>query len=335
MSVFAPHPFLAVIALAVGGIGVGSSPPGDGLGQVSLGPAGDARCPSESTCQTFTVSACPDVAADAPGVMSIGEPVGSVDGRGTVAFFSGGGGESWWSGGHATKESLLDDLHDEGFRTVEVRWERPWLNASQDERAGTARLACRPATIIGWIHDHLAGPRAGANVDGRCGFCITGNSGGASQVSYALELYGQEDILDAVIPTSGPPHAAEEQGCVDVAGFPYLTPSNRAHIDGSWGYLHGDGPCTAHGDGFDFHDEWLHNSVETAGTDYNHPTTRVQFIFGGRDHTNAPAHARTYETALQAHGSPMVSEVEVPTMGHGIGSPDGLAALRTALEWPG
>lgn len=52
---------------------------------------------------------------------------------------------------------------------------------------------------------------------------MTDNSGGSSQVSYALELYGFEGILDAVIPTSNPPHAAQEKGCFDVAGFTYLT----------------------------------------------------------------------------------------------------------------
>lgn len=323
--------FTVLAAIAVGAVLLAScQPPPNPRGQLTLRSGSDPSCPVGSTCQPFTVSACPGVAADGPGVFAIGEPTSGVARRGTVAFFSGGGGGAWWSGGHA---AFLATLRQDGFRTVEVRWEQPWSDAAPGERTGTAKLACRPATAIAWIHDHLYDPAtSGPTVRGRCGFCVTGNSGGSSQISYSLELYGLEDELDAIIPTSGPPQAAQEKGCLDVPGFEYLTSGNRDIIDGAFGYLRGDGPCAAHGVGFDFSAQWRSNSVETAGGDYDHPKTRVQFIFGAQDHTNSPTHGRTYEQALIDHGSPLVSEVVVANMGHGIGSPDGLAALRAALE---
>ncbi len=334
MNTTVRHGLLAAIVLALASLALSACTPTYTLGQLGLQDGGDPRCPSGSTCQPFTVSNCPGVAADVPGVLSIGEPSTGVGQRGTVAFFSGGGGGEWWSAGGTQKVTFLAQLRADGFRTVEVRWVRPWSDASDGERAGTAKLACRPATAISWIHDHLYTQPAteAPTVRGRCGFCVTGNSGGSSQISYSLELYGLENKLDAIFPTSGPPQAAQEKGCLDVPGFTYNTTDNRNTIDGAFGYLHGDGPCVAHGAGFDFHDQWLRNSVETAGTDYDHPDTRVRFIFGAKDTTNSPAHGRTYEQALLDHGSPLVSEVVVADMAHGIGSPDGLAALISAIE---
>jgi hypothetical protein len=170
---------------------------------------------------------------------------------------------------------------------------------------------------------------------GRCGFCITGNSGGSSQSSYALSHYGLESILDAVVPSGGPPHAAQTKGCLRNPGQEryWYESGSAATIDSSYGFRGTSGPCALHDSSFV--PRWDEESVDTGGSDYVHPATRVHFIFGGADASVAPAHGQDYVNRLKASGSPYVTVEVIPGMPHSIAhSPEGLAALRSALANP-
>ena len=167
---------------------------------------------------------------------------------------------------------------------------------------------------------------------GRCGFCITGNSGGATQVSYALSHYGLDGILAAVVPSGGPPHAALAKGCLGSDPVYRFLPGSAGVIDSSYGAgRRGSGPCARGGAAFA--SRFQQDAVDTGGSDYVHPRTRVVFLFGGRDETVGPAHGMDYLARLRSARSPRVSVKNIPGMPHAIaGSPEGLAVLRATVK---
>lgn len=291
------------------------------------------RCPdgSEWTCTGFEV-ACPDVAAVAGGELAVAGSTSAV--RGMVVLFSGGEGTGWWSLGSTLTDAFTDDLRARGFEVVQVRWEQPgWWTASAGELAGPQRLACRPATVVHHLHaTRYAALGVDGGATGRCGFCVTGNSGGASQVSYLLSHYGQETILDAVVPTSGPPHAALARGCLREPGDGAYWFSGAAsrRIDVSYGFLSGGGPCEQHDAVFE--ERWDSDSVDTGALDLVHPQTRVHFVFGAQDPSEAKPHGQDYLERLQQAGSPLIDVTEVASMAHRVQDDSaGLDALTDAL----
>lgn len=290
------------------------------LGTVARGPA--AACLPGFRCEGFAVS-CPAVRREATGTIAIAD---AAEPRGLVALFSGGPGKSFWGEESPAALRFLDDLRGRGLSLVLVRWKTPWLAAVAGEEAGPAHLACRPATVVRWIADELYAPLELAPTGGACGFCITGNSGGASQVAYTLSHYGLDGIVDAVVPTSGPVHAALSKACLPGGGALRYVPIQARRIDISYGARSG-GPCER-GDA-SFARRFAEDGAD--GGDRTHPSTRVHVIVGGGDGSNAPGLARQYVRALRAGGSPVKLEV-VAGMGHDVhGSADGLAALRAAL----
>jgi hypothetical protein len=244
-------------------------------------------------------------------------------------FFSGAFGTQHWAT-NSMSNAWLTSLAAAGYEVVQVSWATPgWESASSGEDAGQAHVACRPATVIRWVHDNLfqslGAPGGGVGV---CGFCVTGNSGGASQISYALAYYGLAPILNGVFPSSGPPHAALAKGCLNQAGFEY-GPYALQIIDSSNGYVGASGPCAKHDPSFTT--RWNQESVDTNGTSYYYPTTRLHFIFGGQDTQSAKTHAGDYLARLS--GTPMIAQETVASMAHEIeASPLGMAALLATIQ---
>ncbi len=300
------------------------------LGQLLILP-GQPLCIPGYTCRFFEVTDCPNVRQAAQGIFAVSLPAGSP--RGLIMFFSGAYGTEWWSAGGGLAGDFINHLLRNGVEVVQVKWIDSWLISSPGEDSGSGNLACRPATAVRWIHDSLYSPLGIKNSIGRCGFCITGNSGGASQVAYSLSFYGLASIVDAAIPTSGPPHAAQDKGCLrDPSQASYWYDAEATiHIDASYGFAQNQqGPCALHDPAWQ--GQWVAQSVDTGANSLVYPTTRVVFIIGGLDPSSAPAHAGDFYDALVAASSPMVSWEFVPTMGHGIQlSRDGLAALQQAI----
>jgi hypothetical protein len=194
-------------------------------------------------------------------------------------------------------------LTTDGFTTVVIVWTDSWLQSAPGEQAGPARLACRAATAIQWIHDNLYGRLGLAASPRTCGFCVTGNSGGASQAAYALSFYGLGGIIDGAVLTDGPPHAAIAQGCLGVKGYAYDQDS-ASKIDLSYGYTQGGGPCEQHDQSFA--QRWRQDSVDGGGV-YFLPKTRVVFLFVSGDPTPGPPHGKAYLAKLRSARSPFVS----------------------------
>ncbi len=308
-----------------------ATPPPLPVGTVTAVPNVPRDCPAGSVCAVFNVT-CPGVRESRMAVTATRRPVSGTTPRGMVLFFSGDLGQSWWAN-EPGSIAFLDRLQARGFVTIQVRWAQGWSVAAAGEDAGSGRLACRPASMIRWLHDNRYVPlRVPPAAIGRCGFCITGNSAGASQVSYALSFYGLDPILDGVFPTSGPPHAAQDKGCLRRPGESrYAYGGNAIVFDQAHGYLTG-GPCRNADPAFLA--RWLAESVDTGGRDFVHPETRVHFIHSDIDPPAVP-HALDYIARLRRSGTPSLNEQVIPGMPHRLqASAAGLDALFRAILGP-
>lgn len=287
-------------------------------------------CPDGFTCSGFEVTA-PGVAETARGFLAVA-PYTSATPRGLVTFFTGGSGGDWWTDEARALPAFANDLRAQGFSVAQVKWANSWLGSSSGNDAGTAHLGARPATVIRHVHDNYYLPLGiTPGPVGQGGFVITGNSGGASQVSYALSHYGLEDILDVVIPTGGPPHSALAKSMLSNPGEEgYWYPlGTRRFIDRDFGYFGGNGPGVRQDR--DFLPRWLEESVSTGGNDYYHPDTRIHFIIGERD-SPMQAVASDYFDRLLDEGSPSVTWEIAPGTPHFVaGTPQGRAALMAAI----
>jgi hypothetical protein len=286
-----------------------------------------ASCSSDRLCEIQFEVSCPDVQEDARGTFLVLLP--SEPARGVVMFFLGGLGTG--EGGEGINRLVAQGLARDGFEVVILRWIDSWLTSAPGEDIGVAKLGCRPSTAIRWTYNELY-QRLDALDPGRgaCGFCVTGNSGGASQAALALAFYGQASIVDAAILSSGPPHAALDEGCLGEPGFAF-GPREATTIDLSYGFSSGGGPCLS-GDA-SFTDRWRADSIDSGGRTYSYPQTRVEFIFGANDPSATPAHGRAFLDRLRQAGSPYLSEQTVGQMAHTLQiSPTGRAALEQALR---
>lgn len=216
-----------------------------------------------------------------------------------------------------------------GFTIVQVSWLNNWLESSPGNDAGQAHLGCRPATVIKYVYDTYYVP-LGVRPShvGEAGFVITGNSGGASQVGYALTHYGLDEIVDVVIPTGGPPHSALAKSCTGVRGY-HFDLGTRQFIDRGFGFFDGNGPAARQDPAFI--PRWLEESHATGGNDYFHPRTRVHFIIGENDR-GMQTIGGDYYNRLRSERTPFVAWEIAPNTPHLVVSTEaGRAALKNAI----
>ncbi len=264
---------------------------------------------------------CPDVLETLSAKLIIGEPTAPT--AGTVLFFAGGGGTGDWVGTDETAAGVVRDVQAAGFRTVQVQWDRGWLDG-ESAIEGHAKLACRPATVTSWIHDE-----SGLHQDG--GFCATGNSGGAAQIAYMLSHYGLDETIDLAVVSEGPPTAAMDRGCFgndpDDQPFRYL-PVTAARIDLGFGFESG-GPCATR----DASQERLFQeaSVLAPGADLDHPATAIHVLLGERSDSEAHAHARAWFEALNSADNDVSLEIVARTPHRVQSTVEGAAAIRDAI----
>ena len=298
------------------------------LGSLASKTLSRSNCPSGYACEGFEVS-CPGIPENATGFLGVSHNLTAP--RGLVVFFTGGGGGGWWSDTNQGAENLAIELRNQGFFIVQVSWRDVWWGSSPGLDAGVAHLACRPATVIKYIYDTYYIPLGVRSKKGEAGFCITGNSGGAGQVSYALSHYGLDDILDVVIPTGGPPFAVLAKSCMrnPKQRKYWYPPITLEKIDRAFGFFDGNGPAVRHDPAFIT--RWKQESVRNGGNDYYHPNTRIQFLIGEEDNKQR-AVARDYYRRLRKKGSPYVSWKVVPQTPHlVIGTSAGLDLLKEAI----
>jgi hypothetical protein len=303
------------------------------LGEVEV-LSGPVQC-ADGTCYEIRVT-CPEVAAPARARLKVVAPSGASP-RGTILFATGLFGFGLYEQIGGETRRILADLSAAGFRTVQLEWIDSWLIASPGKEEGHVRLACRPATVARWVHDHFYEPLPSA------AFCATGQSGGAAQVSYMLSHYGLKEILAMVVPSGGPPMGRIDRLCSpdDPA---YIRPEGtRKLIDTGFGFVPpGDprtlngkdvpaiGPCSR-GD-VSFREKFRQASVASGEGDYVYPQTMVWFVFEGVE-DSALLSGTTYYDLLVRAGSPFVGKTVVPGVNEGqlIRSREGTDKIRDVL----
>ena len=310
------------IALGLGAL-KSQSPTPRPLGSFTLGQLGapTSGCPAGFTCYNFK-TICPNIVQthNGDGHIAIRQPAGVA--TQLDIFFPGAGGEFWYKNGTLVNP-FYQQLIAAGHIVVDVQWSNNiWYSAAAGELAGPEALACRPATVMRWVHDNWlpAGVR----------YVVIGSSAGSSAVSYSLTTYGLDSLVQLLVPVSGPPHARLTYNCLNPSTADALGTSGEGVIDNSWGYVNGSyGPCHFHDPSFT--PEWDTNSVETGGINYFWPTTPVHFIVGGKDTQGIRDNATAFFNVLTGSGTAASYQV-VPNMGHTMqGSQDGLDALLTVL----
>jgi hypothetical protein len=309
------------------------------LGELTETGSGAGRgmaCPDGAECTEFEVT-CPGVPD--PGVGSMAVSPAQADPAGVVVLFSGGKGSNWWEDGvrkgSAEAHPFVGDLQSAGYEVVQVRWDQGFSTNPSGEGIGFAKAACRSATAVDWAHEHRYVPLGLDPPVGACGFCISGNSGGSSQSAWSLTHYGLAPEVDAAILTSGPPHAGIAAGCLQTGDEAlWYDQSTSKGFDEVYGPGRGaQGACTSHDPSYG--DLMTADGIDTGGSDYDYPETRVVFIVGTNDQTVAPAHAQGYVDRLREDGSPLVDVVDLQ-MGHEITqSQAGLQAMFQAITQRG
>ena len=293
------------------------------LGIFTLGTVGApaSGCPSRFTCYNFTTS-CPNIVQthNGDGHIAIMRPAGAA--TQLDIFFPGAGGR-FWDRNPMLVDPFYQQLIAAGHIVVDVQWSNGiWYSAAAGELAGPEALACRPATVMRWVHDNWL-PAA-------VRYAVIGSSAGSSAVSYSLTTYGMDSLVQLLVPISGPPHARLTYNCLNPSPDDALGTNGEHVIDVSWGYVNDTyGPCYFHDPNFT--SEWDANSVETGGINYFWPSTQVHFIVGGQDTQGIRDNATALFHFLTANSTAATYEV-VPNMGHPIAqSQDGLNALLTVL----
>jgi hypothetical protein len=210
---------------------------------------------------------------------------------------------------------------------VLLKWPKGWLASSPGERAGPVVLACRPATVIDWLHRTLYRPLNRPTGGAGCGFCLSGNSAGSSAIAYAMAFYGLDRFVDGMVLTGGPPHTAIAEGCMRDDGLAY--PGETPHvIDASYGFQSA-GPCERADPSW--RPTWKADSLDLAGRDYLYPSTRILLMVGAEDDSGAAEHQARYLEVLRRAKDPAVEQETIPGMTHAVtASSEGLARMR---EW--
>lgn len=305
-------------------------------GRVVAEGAGTGRTGYTVRRLTVRVAGLPDVNVDC----AIREADGGQAARvGTIVFFGGSDGTFYWDAGQNPGTPGADFLYRltaENWQVIQPKWGTAWDDAPVGERWGIARLAARNAAVVKYLRDTYA--QAGT-------YIVSGNSGGASVAAWMVTHYGLVGMMDAVIPTSGPPHAVLRKGGSRNAGDEdyWYEASAANNIDGSYGYpTDGTGP-TATGDESVLGSQWARDShVEGARAFRSDSRFRIVISDGINFGRNGSAVTTADQTSAQQHGLDLGdlygergidhSMSIVPGMEHEIrGSRMGLQALEAAI----
>src|SRR5262249_47236449 len=227
--------------------------------------------------------------------------------KGMIVHYAGDTGALWWDASPnptAFAATYFNNLLAAGYDMVQVKWSGSgWMFAQPGVQTGHKLLGCRPATVAKWVHDNLwtNGTR----------YILSGSSGGASQVAYSMLYLYSPNIVDLLIPESGPVFSDMFDGCVTRGIYGYAP--KYTMVDTAFGFGGTTGPC-ANADP-SYAANWAANSNDTCGPTLLYPPTVIHMIEGAIDTSSAGPHAIKYRDALLAAGQPVQYET-VPLMGH-------------------
>lgn len=304
----------------------------DGLGSVDNvpGSCSNGSLPRTS-CRLLRVS-CPDV-ADVQVEIRITDPPTGTSRIGTVVLGTGGGGTSYYEG-DAVARAMMLDLSDAGYRLVQRQWigGDGWITGP----GGFPAVSCRYATLLQYIHDNIHQSSLTEAL------CATGNSGGSSEIAYALARWGRGMILDAAVPTGGPPMGRLDHGCLDGADAAWQaecatlvgTSSTCAPISCSYSAsaamlidsAYGADHCAT--TDATFRPTFLADSAAAPTNTFSYPATKLDFIYGADDCTEAVPLGLAFASQVT---SPKTITF-VPNTPHPVFStPEGATAIYNAI----
>lgn len=271
-------------------------------------------CPTVATCTPYTVS-CPGL-PDAKFVVGISPS--TVTPKAVLMLFSGGSSGGWWSDASGDIAALLPPVRAMGYTVLQVRWASGiYAVGGSTEDFGPAKLMCRAATAQRFIHDYYYQPLDINPVGvGVCGFCVSGNSGGANLIGYGLTHYGLAPIIDVAIPSGGPPWSTIAKSCMLTPGEEkyWFKTDDRQGVDDRYGFsATTTGPCMTHNPAWV--SRWNADALATGGNNYYYPTTRVFLLEGATDKLFSAVSLDFY-ARMQSAGSPYVSWEATPSAGH-------------------
>ena len=267
---------------------------------------GPSKC-GVFTCYTLDVD-CPDVVRSEMAKLKILEPETSI---GTILLTTGGSGKEPYSNSGKYANAVLKGLRNKGYRTVQIVWDKGWLLGSEFALEGHDTLACRPATVADWVYENIH--------DQTTAFCASGNSGGASQISYMLTHYKMGDKFDAIVPTGGPVMSRMDHGCFADWSSPlsYEKMVQKYTIDKGFGFYRRSGPC-ANND-IRVSETLRKASIATRKLKhYDFPNTSVWLLFGENDVNSALGQGLYFYNRVLEAGTPRINFSIVPNTGHKI-----------------
>jgi hypothetical protein len=291
--------------------------PTDPLGAVSSSTT--ITCPdggiSGSTCYSLDVS-CPYV-ADFTTYLKVNKPPGTA--VGTVMFGTGTGGMTLYDSTWEYGINVIQTVLGAGFNTVQIAFGGPFNNNGTPNGwltgpGGVRRLACRYATVAQWVYQNVHQSNTSAP------FCATGNSAGSAAITYSVAHYGLDSIFAFIEPTSGPPLARLDYGCIGNGvslqtpcgqgiKSPTFAPGDAEIVDPAY-----SAPICSQSSGgvTTYQAQLLSDSVDGPGATYSYPQTAVNIMFGGQDGTVAVPQALEWFSQVSSSKSGPVCVEDAP-----------------------
>jgi hypothetical protein len=218
--------------------------------------------------------ACPNT-ANLDAYVVVTNPAGTS--IGTIVLHGGGGGTSVFNGASPGGNFSTTYLTDH-YTVVQIAWLSGWEFAGPGFQGSMLNAACRPATLLAWIYNHID--------DHTKGYCVQGYSAGASAAGYSVAQYGLKNEIDALMFAGGPPLDDLYRGCVDpssslITVCPGVTGHYTYNTSGtSWGsaqltdQIEGTSSCENQPASQDVA-IWTADSLDNSVGDFSYPQTLI------------------------------------------------------------
>lgn len=310
------------------------------IGAHGTGDCATATTVATSACRLGSITSTPagvtdgltDAIANWSADVKVTNPSGAV--TGTVVFFPGAGGNSWWENAFPNSvASVIDPALARGQRVIQVKWVGNGWDAGTE---GALALAARPATLLRAIYADASLYTPGTP------FCVVGQSSGSSQICYSLCHYGLGDYIDLAVLCSGPPQSRIDYGvygnglptwnsigpalCTTGTTITYSASEQNIITNSYTGRTYASAVSISGG----IDNPGTRDSILRADAELNFPNTTMVFVFGDGDSTAACPLGRHFATQVKSAYTENITTGGV-THSQVPNSTSGMAFINSAL----